>query len=207
MAGYLFTGTSSGDLKSIENRERLARQASVSLQFMVQTHSDIVAIVDQSTSEAVGSAHIQADAMVTAAKGIGLAVLAADCLPIVLTSNEAVAVIHAGRIGVASEIISKTVLTMRDLGASTIAAVIGPAICGSCYEVSAEMYEQYVLGRPSAGTNSQLHCLDLKAAARVLLQDAGVSVTDLEICTLEDSRYFSYRKDATAMRNAGVVWL
>jgi len=203
MAGFIFTGAASGDFKAVANRSALCELTSLAeITFMNQTHSDRVHVIT-----AAAASGIDGDAIITTSKGLGLAVLAADCLPIVLLSPTVVGAVHAGRIGVGSDLITKTVRAMREEGATEIRAVIGPAICAECYEVSPEMYEEFLAIRQQAATSRQRHALDLKEAARAILEELDVQVDDSGICTKENPYYFSYRKDATAHRNVGVVWL
>ena len=203
MAGFLFTGSASGDFKDPVLGQGLGRVISMKeVIFMNQTHSDRVVKVDASTHE-----RVDADAIVTTTKGLALAVLAADCLPILLLGDGAVAAVHAGRLGVESELITHTVDLMNKYCSKNIRAVIGPSICADCYEVSPHMYEEFLVRRPEAATTAAKHSLDLKAAASALLQAKGVEVSDIAICTREDSSYFSYRRDATSKRHVGAVWL
>jgi hypothetical protein len=106
-----------------------------------------------------------------------------------------------------NQISLNTVQLMREMGAQEIIATIGPSICGRCYEVSPEMYAEVVATVPLSATTAQTHCLDLRAGITKQLVDAGVRVTNLSICTLENSGYFSYRRGAETARQAGVVSL
>jgi hypothetical protein len=168
---------------------------------MNQTHSDVVEISDGS-----GSVY-DCDALVTNKKGVGLAALAADCMPITFSSPSVVGVAHVGRVGLFKEIAPKTVAIMRELGAVEITATIGPSICGRCYEVSSEMYQESIITLPAAATSDQLHALDLKAGVTFQLQAIGVDVSDVDICTKEDRNYFSFRDGDESARQAGIISL
>jgi YfiH family protein len=168
---------------------------------MNQTHSDVVEISD-------GSGLVyDCDALVTNKKGVGLAALAADCMPITFSSPSVVGVAHVGRVGLFKEIAPKTVAIMRELGAVEITATIGPSICGRCYEVSSEMYQESIITLPAAATSDQLHALDLKAGVTFQLQAIGVDVSDVDICTKEDRNYFSFRDGDESARQAGIISL
>ena len=170
--------------------------------FMNQVHGDAGIEVDEKTQSPV-----TADAIVTRVVGLPLTVLAADCLPILISSSSVVGAVHAGRKGVLAGVISKTVLAMRELGAKDLRAKIGPAICKDCYEVDVEMYEAAVLQKPKLATSSVSHRLDLRSAAKFELESLRVKVESIEICTAHDSNYFSYRRDGQTGRSAGVVVL
>ncbi|TDT32817.1 polyphenol oxidase family protein [Naumannella halotolerans] len=153
-----------------------------------------------------------ADALVTDLPGVALLIRTADCLPVVFTDAEAgvVGVAHAGRVGLAAGVLVATVAAMRDLGAARIRAVIGPAICGDCYEVPAQMREEVSTQVPgSAATTSWgTPSLDLPKGAAQQLDRLGVQVEDLELCTRTDPGLHSYRRDGAASGRLGsFVWI
>ena len=202
MARTLFTARAGGDLKLLPNRELLRLQISLNtLHFMKQTHSDIVKIVDETGS------NFECDALVTQSKGVGLAALAADCMPITFEAREVVGVAHVGRVGLLNRISVNTVSTMRSLGAEEITATIGPSICGRCYEVSAQMYHEFTSAVPESATTTQAHSLDLRAGVIAQLEVCGVTVVNLDICTLENPLYYSHRRGGEVARQAGIVSL
>jgi copper oxidase (laccase) domain-containing protein len=86
-------------------------------------------------------------------------------------------------------------------------ALIGPAICGRCYEVPAAMRDEVAAVVPATASETVLGTpsLDLVAGARALLEDAGVAVTTSGVCTAEDDRFYSYRRDGVTGRFAAVV--
>ena len=142
----------------------------------------------------------------TGAEKGALAVMVADCIPLLLKSDIAIAAVHVGRRGLMNQIARKTIAAMRDLGAEMIHAYIGPSICGNCYEVSAEIFDEVVSKYPSADAShrSGKLTLDLVAGLKEDLKDTVV--LDLSSCVLEDSHTFSYRRDGTTGRQAGVIW-
>jgi YfiH family protein len=174
---------------------------------MEQTHSDVVQVIENPMVEPV------ADALITSTPGLPIAVLVADCIPLLLSSDDLVAAVHVGRKGVLNEIALKTVEKMKQMGALKISGVIGPSICGKCYEVSPEMYEQVTQVVPSSATTQALHALDLKAALIDQLASQSVAVNDMALCTLcsinesGKSDYFSYRRGDEFARGAGVICL
>lgn len=189
-----------------ENRRRVARLAGAPVAYMSQVHGAAVALVCDA-SEAP-----EADAIVTAAPGLALAVAVADCVPVLAhdRTSGAVAAIHAGRRGVRAGVIGAAIAALRAAapGDAVIEASIGPAICGDCYEVPWEMREEVALVVPEArattawGTPS----LDLGAAVHAQLVAAGVgSIARAGGCTREQSEYFSHRRGGVTGRFAGVI--
>ena len=175
------------------------------VQFMSQVHGNRIAIIEEITDEAP-----VADALVTGIPGITLAVMVADCIPLLLTSIEVVAAVHVGRRGLINSVASKTIELMREMGAQDISATIGPAICGKCYEVSAEIHQEVVSNFPNADsrTNSGSLALDLPKALFTVLHGAGIAVdASYSACTVEDADLFSYRRDGVTGRQAGLVRL
>ena len=96
---------------------------------------------------------------------------------------------------------------MRDLGAGEIKATIGPSICGACYEVSPQMYQEISQNFPAASTSDSRHALDLQRGVTFELEAMGVVVHNLNVCTLENPQYFSFRRGAEAERQAGLISL
>jgi YfiH family protein len=198
------------------NRGRVARAAGLreqDLVFAQQVHGAGVAVVDRAGSRGRHGGVAGVDALVTATPGLGLVVLAADCLPVLLADPAAgvVAAAHAGRQGLLAGVLQATVTAMQDLGAtpSGTSAVLGPAACGGCYEVPPEMADEAERRLPgSRGTTRQgTASVDLVAGARAVLRSAGVAdVAHVGGCTLEQpERWFSYRRDRTTGRHGGLV--
>jgi YfiH family protein len=151
-----------------------------------------------------GNAAIEADGLVTMARRVGLIAFTADCLPVALGADGAVAMLHAGWRGLAEGVLEQGVRELREMaGPAEISAVIGPGAGACCYEVGSEVHAAF--GRP----DEERGPLDLKAAARERLQAAGVAdVRDLGVCTICDRRFFSHRREgARAGRQVGVAWL
>ncbi|MDQ0094386.1 polyphenol oxidase family protein [Paeniglutamicibacter psychrophenolicus] len=141
-----------------------------------------------------------------------LAVMVADCVPVVFVGTgehgALSAVAHAGRRGLLDGILGATAERLRAAGARQLEAWIGPAICGACYEVPEAMAAEASGQRPGIGSRTRQGTtgLDLPHAAAAELRDLGVSVTESGICTLENEDYFSYRRDPGTGRLAGLVW-
>lgn len=173
-------------------------------QFMNQVHGNRIAVIEQISDEVP-----TADSLITGIPGITLAVMTADCIPLLLHSRESVAAVHVGRKGLINDVAIKTVELMREMGATTISAVLGPSICGTCYEVSEEIFNEVSQLHPLAASRTEKNTLslDLPAALSAALTGVGVSVERRDECTVEDSSYFSYRRDGITGRQVGVIKL
>ncbi len=204
--GSLNLGDHVGDLPADVSRNReLISELYGPVQFMNQVHGNGIAIIESVTDE-----QPIADALVTGIPGIALAVMVADCIPLLLTSPEVVAAVHVGRRGLVNQVAVKTIELMREMGGQKISATFGPAICGRCYEVSADIHQEVISQFPLADsrTNSGSLALDLPKALYGQLQSSGVNeISNLSGCTVEDSNLFSYRRDGVTGRQAGLVSL
>jgi YfiH family protein len=195
----------------VANRARAAAEIGLPpahLRFMSQVHGSRVAHVGRD----LDARPPEADALVTQDRGIVLAVLVADCVPVLLTSPGAVAVAHAGRRGVVGGVVTATVAALRELGvaATSIVAVVGPAICGACYEVPAAMQDEVCERVPAARSTTRqgTRGLDLRAGVVEQLREAAVeSIHVSPWCTAEHADLFSYRRDGVTGRFAGLAWL
>ena len=154
-----------------------------------------------------------ADALVTAVPDLWLTVLAADCVPLVLADPAAglVGVAHAGWRGFAAGVVGATVERMVALGASptTLRGLVGPAICGRCYEVGPEVVDAVALLAPAAVTTTRTGtpAVDLVRGVVDVLTAAGVAVEVDGRCTFEDTGLYSFRRDGVTGRHAAVVGL
>lgn len=180
------------------------RQVIGSAQFMNQVHGDEIVIIDSVSSDTP-----TCDGLITTKPSVPLAVMVADCIPLLLISKEAVGAIHVGRAGLVNRIALKAVHTMRSLGSIDIHAILGPSICGACYEVPFEMQQEVTQEHPRAfaTTRKGTPALDLPKALIADLVSVGVSYEASAICTFEDQMYFSHRRTNPTGRFAGVVTL
>ncbi|MEZ5725916.1 MAG: peptidoglycan editing factor PgeF [Paracoccaceae bacterium] len=186
------------------NRARVAEAMGVApdrLAGVHQVHSaDVVTL---SVPEDAGTSdHIRADGIVSALPGVALAVLTADCQP-VLFADPAAGVIgaaHAGWRGALGGVLEATVQAMRDLGAQNIRAVIGPTISQRAYEVGWDFMDEFTAEDPdyqrffSNGPNEK-PMFDLPSFGLMRLRAAGVDAAWTRHCTYSDpERFFSYRR-------------
>ncbi|MEU6354911.1 peptidoglycan editing factor PgeF [Streptomyces sp. NPDC047072] len=156
----------------------------------------------------------EVDAVVTAERGLALAVLTADCVPVLFADPFAgvVAAAHAGRPGMVAGVVPAALRAMTDLGADPARTVVrtGPAVCGRCYEVPEAMRAEVAAVEPAAYAETSWGTPAVDVAAGVLAQLDRLGVRDREqspVCTLESDDHFSYRRDRTTGRLAGYVWL
>jgi YfiH family protein len=200
MARLLFTGKAAGTydpISGLKNRDELSKSLAVPTTiFMKQVHGNTVVIVDEASNNL-----FEADALVTNKNSIALAVQAADCLPLLLQSDGVVAAVHVGRKGLLNGVALAAVAAMQDLGAEQITGVVGPHICGSCYEVDQVMFDEITQMHPdSAASNRRLNLF-----AGLVAQIPQVALTNMNICTLENPNYFSFRRGAESGRQVGVI--
>jgi polyphenol oxidase len=196
------------------NRRRLATELGVrGVVFLDQVHGTEVAVVD-AVPAAGAPDRPGSDAAVTALPGVALAVLTADCVPVLLADPHTgvVGVAHAGRVGAAAGVLEATLAAMTTLGATAgdCEALLGPAICGACYEVPATMRDEVdaVLPGSASRTRRGTAGLDLRAGLRGRLAALGVAKVGVDPrCTAEDPDLYSYRRDRRTGRLAAVTWL
>ncbi|MFI7317424.1 peptidoglycan editing factor PgeF [Streptomyces venezuelae] len=180
--------------------------------WMNQVHGRDVAVVEGPWGP---DADIPAvDAVVTARRGLALAVLTADCTPVLLADPVAgvAAAAHAGRPGMLAGVVPAAVEAMVELGAEPgrIVARTGPAVCGRCYEVPEAMRADAAAIEPTAyaETSWGTPAVDVTAGVHAQLERLGVCDREQSpVCTLESGDHFSYRRDRTTGRLAGYVWL
>jgi YfiH family protein len=215
----LFTARADGNLSTMRGpghergrreRDRLSRELGLTrLCASRQVHGTVVqravAAADLGADDVGGEPDpIDADGHATALSGVGAMVLVADCLPVVLGAEGAVAALHAGWRGLAAGVLEEGVRALRELGGEgEIGAVIGPCAGPCCYEVGEEVHAAF------GGAHRHGRNLDLRALARDRLARAGVgTIEDVARCTICEERFFSHRREGSlAGRQAGVAWL
>ncbi|MEW2525191.1 peptidoglycan editing factor PgeF [Streptomyces sp. NPDC047071] len=199
----------------LHNRELAAKSLGIDqgrVVWMNQVHGKDVAVVDGPwpADQEVPAV----DAVVTAERGLALAVLTADCTPVLLADPVAgvAAAAHAGRPGMIAGVVPAAVEAMVALGAEPgrIVARTGPAVCGRCYEVPADMRADVaaVESAAYAVTSWGTPAVDVTAGVHAQLERLGVRDREQSpVCTLESGDHFSYRRDRVTGRLAGYVWL
>jgi hypothetical protein len=188
-----------------ENRARVAEALGVGadrLLTLYQIHSAEAVVADKPWKKDSP----EADAIVTSVPGLAVAVLTADCAPVLFCDPHArvIGAAHAGWRGALSGIVESTVAAMEKLGAKRerIAAAIGPAISQGAYEVGADYMERFLAEEAQSGAffstdeaSGEPH-FDLSGYVAERLNRAGVGgAADLGLCTYcDESRFFSYRR-------------
>lgn len=232
-ARALFTGrsggVSEGDFASLnlalhvgddeaavrENRARLGRAMRAPVVYVDQVHGAEVRVLEAGVPIAeLCDPPRAADALVTARGDVALAIMVADCLPVLLVDAEAgvVGAAHAGRRGLLGGVLQATVRAMAGLGArpESIAAEIGPSVCGACYEVPAPLRDEAeeILPGIASETSWGTPALDLSAGAVIALAAVGLApgaVLADAVCTVEDHGLFSFRRAARTGRSVGAI--
>ncbi len=199
----------------LTNHDLVAREVGARVAFGRQVHGSDVRVVVRPPSP--GSVTVgTADALVTTTADVALAVVVADCVPVLLADAEhrVVATAHAGRAGLVAGVVPRVVERMRELGAREIGAVVGPAICGRCYEVPSGLREDVASAVPGTASTTSwgTPALDLPAGVVSQLRAEGVTLVQrVDACTYTDERFYSHRRfgaDGTRRgRFAGVVRL
>lgn len=177
------------------------------LLFMNQRHGSDIVVVDGPWQ----GEPPETDAIVTTSTDLALAVLVADCTPVLMVDRIAgvAAAVHAGRPGMLSGIVSRVIDAMTDLGARSISAVVGPSVCGRCYEVPELLRAQAAKISPVSSAISWRGTPAIDVAAGVVEQLRARSVAAQWIagCSRESEELFSYRRRHRTGRCAGVVRL
>jgi purine-nucleoside/S-methyl-5'-thioadenosine phosphorylase / adenosine deaminase len=195
------------------NRKRLGAAIGLGgdgVVWMNQVHGDRVVVVDGAVEAAVDNT----DALVTTAPRLALAVVTADCVPVLMGDARAgvVAGVHAGRVGAQKGVVARAVEAMLGLGAhpEDISVLLGPAVSGRNYEVPAAMAAEVEADLPGSRTTTSRGTpgLDLRAGIARQLTDLGISAIEVDPrCTVEDKMLFSHRRDNPTGRLASLVWM
>ncbi|WP_145943250.1 peptidoglycan editing factor PgeF [Corynebacterium glyciniphilum] len=200
------------------NRLRLAELIGVPperMVYMEQIHSPNVTEVTGELLESLDGGPVEfTDALVTRESGVALVVLTADCVPILLSDEEAgvVAAVHAGRMGARNGVVPATVAAMTELGAvpARIHALLGAAAAGEDYEVPEEMARDVEERLPGSRTTTTRGTpgLDIRAGVTRQLLGAGITSVDADPrSTVSEENFFSYRREGRTGRQASVVWI
>lgn len=207
---------------SLENCIKLAKTMGITIDDMSmlnQTHTDAVRIITRKQAGEMVSKPISEDGfdgMVTNEKGLMLATLEADCVPVYILDpvKRAVGMVHSGWRGTSGLISVNAVKSMMEKYESNptdIIIVIGPCVCGNCYEVGAELIDDFSKNYSSEEINEFFitrdngkYSLDLIKAIRITLENIGVkseNITDTGVCTFESAHLCSWRRDNPVMRS------
>jgi YfiH family protein len=197
----------------LANRSALAESLRISdeqLFFTNQVHGTTIVEIDHLMKS--GSIY-ECDGLISRVPGVGLAVLVADCAPLLLVGPRTVAAIHVGWRGLFGGIVEKAVALMAG---ESFAAVIGPTICGNCYEIGDDLAERaqlrgFRVGRSTRATNENefRSTLDIPRSILSIIDDLAPNqvkeATWNGVCTFESQDHFSFRREQVTGRQAGVV--
>ncbi|MFV9474030.1 peptidoglycan editing factor PgeF [Advenella sp. RU8] len=198
-----------------QNRARLQRLLPGPVVWLEQVHGTDVHDVDQAGENAFP---VTADAAVTTQTNKVLAIMTADCLPVVLASEngEVIGAAHAGWRGLLNGVLENTLGKMRcKTRESNFRAWIGPAIGFEAFEVGQEVYDAFMNNDENQALYFRSHphhpgkwLADLSALAVYRLQKNGVNVVEeSELCTfMNHDRFFSYRRQNRTGRMVTVAW-
>jgi polyphenol oxidase len=195
------------------NRKRLAAAIGLEedhLVWMNQVHGDRVTRVDGPRDTAVADT----DGLVTTTPGLALAVVTADCVPVLMADARAgvVAAVHAGRVGAQKGVVARALEAMQASGAHVddVSVLLCPAVSGPNYEVPEQMAAEVEAALPGSRTTSRrgTPAVDLRVGIAYQLQTLGVNAIDIDPrCTFDDPMLFSHRRDSPTGRLASLIWM
>lgn len=194
----------------LANRALLTNQLPNPAVWLNQTHSSDVIVIDEKSDLSQVRA---ADALYTRLVKQPLAIMTADCLPVLLcsSSGDEVAAVHGGWRGLAQAILANTVSHFQ-APANDIIAWLGPAIGPSQFEVGQDVKDSFCLQNPvhqqAFTAKHEKYMADIYLLARQQLAQLGVvKIYGGEYCTVTDkSQFFSYRRDGQTGRMASLIW-
>jgi polyphenol oxidase len=174
-----------------------------------QVHGIVVHAVDGTEPSEANRQPPVADAATTTRPGFALAIVTADCAPLVVACDDAIGVVHAGHRGLAGGVIEATIASLREIGSGEVRAYLGPCIRPARYEFGADDLARFVAQfgpDVESRTRDGRPALDIPAAIRVVLDREGVvGLDDSGICTADSDAYFSYRGARDAGRQATIA--
>ena len=192
----------------IHNRIELARRLSLPNQpaWLEQTHTNHCVVVDEDHDR-------NADAAISRSTALPLAIMTADCLPILLCDQAGteIAAVHAGWKGLLNGIVENTINKMHTTPKELLAWV-GPAICQRCYETGGDVHKAYINRYPFTQDAFQCNASSVHAnlpkLAELILHATGVNaVFQSQACTFElEKQFYSYRRQAQTGRMATLIW-
>ena len=215
--GSLNLGAHVGDeaVQVSENRRRLRECLPAAPAWLNQVHG--VNVVLGETLRSPSDGLVEADGVVTTQRHLPCAVLVADCLPVLLCSEDGAVVgaAHAGWRGLQRGVLERTVEIMS-AKATKMMAWLGPAIGPNAFEVGSDVFDAFTTVapedasafKPVAGKRDK-YLADIYELARRRLKRAGVpAIYGGQYCTVtESTRFFSYRRDGRTGRMAGLIWI
>ena len=198
--GAAFTDASDGDQRS----DLTARSAVSSWLGISRDWATVRQVHGASLTRAESPGELDdADAMWSDVPGLPVAVFTADCFGVVLTSESAVGVAHAGWRGAASGVVLALREEMTRQGHEPVAAAIGPGIGPCCFEVGLEVAERF----PQDVAESRWGATSVDLVSALRRQLDGLDVWVSGACTMHETSLYSHRRNRTALRNATIAWV
>ena len=176
------------------NSENSGYNNSLDMCFMDQSHSDIFIEVNK-------PGKYKADALVTKNKNLPLVVLTADCMPVLISDDEKIGVIHIGWKGLENNIFYKTISSFN---LQNLKVSIGPHAQKCCYEVKEDLeskFSEYCLR-----VGNKIY-LDLSKEIKEFCLENNIGIEVSNICTIENQKYNSYRRNKTENRQSSFLWI
>ena len=184
-----FTSSQDGDIKKVLKNIK----SSVNFAGMKQTHSSDVKIIN---SKGI----YNSDGIETNTQDLPLVVRVADCIPILMQSNNLISAVHAGWRGINSSIFEKS---LKNHNFKSLKISIGPHAKECCYEVKGDLKQLF----PSSTIelNGRFY-LNLRKRIEEFCVKENIELEVSNQCTICDDNYYSYRKTSTIQRQFGIIW-
>ncbi len=206
----------------LKNRQTLEKIIHKNIVWMNQTHSNKVALCDFSNAQSARAMQrgteavtlgIEADGIVTNDKNVALAVLTADCLPLLMATedNRVISAVHCGWKGLKSGIVKNAVTLMRRCSLANIHAYIGPCIGPECFEVGSEVLDLFLENFPKAedafkAKDNGKYLCSLPLLCTQALNQCGISqIIYSNEDTFSSDKFFSYRRSNVTGRMASII--
>ena len=176
------------DLDDLENAD------DIEIASMEQSHSDVSLQVDT-------PGIYKTDGLITNKKKLALDVKTADCMPVIIADENKIGIIHIGWKGLENKIFHKTILNFN---LSKLKVSIGPHAQKCCYEVKEDLklkFSKYCIN------DGKKTYLDLSMEIKEFCKENNIDIEISKICTIENKKYNSYRRDKTKNRQRSLVWI
>ena len=161
---------------------------------MEQSHSDVSIEVDT-------TGIYKADGLITNKKKLALVVKTADCMPVIITDEKKIGIVHIGWKGLENKIFHKTILNFN---LSKLKVSIGPHAQKCCYEVKEDLKLKF--SKYCINDGDKIY-LDLSMEIKEFCTKNNIDIEISKICTIENKKYNSYRRDKTKNRQRSIVWI
>ncbi len=198
--------------KNTQCKDIAYKDANLKISWLNQIHSSEVAIIeDNKDIELVQNA----DAQITRLPNVALAILTADCLPVLISdiNGEVVASVHCGWRGLRNNILKNTIEKMQ-VDTKNLQVWLGPCICPNCYEVGAELRDEFLILSDKfniafkESNKDGKFLANLPLIATIQLAQLGVkSIFNSALCTYENKElFYSYRREKITGRICSLIW-